>query len=44
MWTSKSMSKKRRQYSADYNFKLALEAAKSTKTLAEIASTTGVHP
>jgi transposase-like protein len=38
------MSNKRRQYSADYKFKVALEAAKSTKTLAELASATGVHP
>jgi transposase len=38
------MSKKRRQYSAEDKFKVALEAAKSTKTLAEIASATGVHP
>lgn len=38
------MSNKRRQYSADYKFKVALEATKSTKTLAEIASATGVHP
>ena len=38
------MSKKRRRYSAEYKFKVALEAAKGTKTLAEIASETGVHP
>ncbi|MCZ7567377.1 MAG: IS3 family transposase [Ardenticatenaceae bacterium] len=38
------MSKTRRRYSADYKFKVALEAAKGTKTLAEIASGTGVHP
>lgn len=38
------MSKKRRQYSAEYKFKVALEAAKGTKTLAEISSETGVHP
>jgi len=38
------MTKKRRLYSADYKFKVALEATKSTKTLAEIASATGVHP
>ena len=30
------MSNKRRQYSADDKFKVALEAAKGTKTLAEI--------
>jgi transposase-like protein len=38
------MSKRRRRYSADFKFKVALEAAKGTKTLAEIASETGVHP
>lgn len=38
------MSKKRRRYSAEYKFKVALEAAKGTKTLAEIASETSVHP
>ena len=38
------MSRKRRRYSAEYKFKVALEAAKGTKTLAEIASETGVHP
>ena len=38
------MSKRRRRYSADYKFKVALEAARGTKALAEIASETGVHP
>jgi transposase-like protein len=38
------MSKKRRRYSPEYKFQVALEAAKDTKTLAEIASETGVHP
>lgn len=38
------MPKKRRQFSAEYKFKIALEAAKGTKTLAELASETGVHP
>jgi transposase len=38
------MSNKRRLYSADDKFKVALEAAKGTKTLAEIASHTGIHP
>ena len=38
------MSKKRRQYSAECKFKVALQAAKGTKTLAELASQTGVHP
>lgn len=38
------MPKKRRQYSAQYKFKVALEAAKGEKTLSELASETGVHP
>jgi transposase-like protein len=38
------MSKKRRQYSPADKFKVALEAAKGTKTLAEIASHSGIHP
>jgi transposase-like protein len=38
------MSKKRRQYSSETKFKLALEAAKGSKTLAEISSDAGVHP
>jgi transposase-like protein len=38
------MPKKRRQFTADYKFKVALEAAKGTKTLAELASEMGVHP
>ena len=37
------MSPKRRQYSAEYKFKVALEAAKGSKTLAELSSATGVH-
>jgi len=38
------MPKKRRQFTADYKFKVALEAAKGTKTLAQLASELGVHP
>jgi putative transposase len=38
------MSKQRRQYSPEYKFKVALEAAKGTKTLAEIASAMSIHP
>lgn len=38
------MSKKRRQHSAEYKFRVALEAAKGTKTVSELASETGVHP
>ena len=37
------MSPKRRQYSAEYKFKVALEAAKGSQTLAELSSDTGVH-
>ena len=38
------MTKKRHQYSAEFKFKVALEAAKGTKTITELASETGVHP
>ena len=38
------MTRKRRQYSAEFKFKLALEAAKGTKTLAQLSSESGVHP
>jgi len=38
------VSKKRRQYSAEFKFNVALEAVKGTKTISELASETGVHP
>ena len=38
------MTKKRRQYSPEFKFKVALEAAKGTKTISELASQTEVHP
>lgn len=38
------MSKKRRQLSADFKFKVALEAAKEAKTLSQLASDYQVHP
>ena len=38
------MTRKRRQYSSEYKFKLALEAAKGSKTLAQLSNDTGVHP
>ena len=38
------MSQKRRQYSPEFKFKVALEAAKGNKTLAELASEADVHP
>ena len=38
------MTKKRRQYDAQYKFRVALEAAKGNKTISELASETGVHP
>ena len=37
------MSKKRRRFSAEFKFKVALEAAKGTKTLNELSSEYGVH-
>jgi putative transposase len=38
------MSQKRKQYSGQYKFKVAMAAAKGDKTLSELASETGVHP
>jgi putative transposase len=38
------MSQKRKQYSGQYKFKVALAAARGDKTLSELASETGVHP
>ena len=38
------MSKKRRRFSADYKFRVALEAAKGQETLSELASKYGLHP
>ena len=37
------MSKKRRRFSAEFKFKVALEAAKGLKTLNELSSQYGVH-
>ena len=38
------MTNKRRQYSAGFKFKVALEAAKGRKTISELASEMEVHP
>jgi len=38
------MSKTRRRFSAEFKFKVALEAAKGTRTLNELSSEYGVHP
>ncbi len=38
------MPKPRRRYSAEFKFKVALEAAKGQKTVNEIASEFSVHP
>lgn len=38
------MPKSRRRHSAEFKFKVALEAAKGVKTLNEIASEFSVHP
>ena len=38
------MSKKRRQHSAAFKFRLALEALKGERTVNELASEHGVHP
>ncbi len=38
------MRKQRHQYNAAFKFKVALGAAKGTKTISALASKTGVHP
>ncbi len=38
------MSKNRRRFSAEFKFRVALEAAKGTKTINELASEYEVHP
>jgi transposase-like protein len=38
------MTKNRRQFSADYKFRVALEVAKGQETLSELASKYGLHP
>ena len=38
------MSRTRRRFSAEFKFKVALEAAKGTKTLNELSGEYGVHP
>jgi putative transposase len=38
------MSTKRKQHTAKFKFKVALEAAKGSKTVNEVASEFGVHP
>jgi transposase-like protein len=38
------MAKKRKQYSAQFKFRVALEAAKESKTISELASEYAVHP
>jgi len=38
------MSKKRRQYSAEFKFRVALEAVKGHQTINELASEHEIHP
>jgi len=38
------MSKKRKQYSAQFKFRVAMEAVKESKTINELASEYAVHP
>ena len=38
------MSKERKQYSPEFKFRIALEAAKNVKTVSQLASESGVHP
>ena len=38
------MTKRRKRYSAQFKFRIALEATKGLKTINQIASEDGVHP
>jgi len=38
------MGQKRKQYSAAFKFKIALEAAKNGRTISQIASENNIHP
>ena len=38
------MSKQRRSYSAQFKFKIALEAVSGTKTISQLSSESQVHP
>lgn len=38
------MTKSRRRFSAEYKFRVALEAAKGQETISELASKYGLHP
>jgi transposase-like protein len=38
------MSKRRRRFSPDFKFRVALEAAKGQRTLSELSSEYGIHP
>ena len=38
------MSKKRRNYSAEFKFRVALEAVREIKTISELASEHEIHP
>jgi transposase-like protein len=38
------MTKKRRRFSSDFKFRVALEAAKGQRTLSELSSEYSVHP
>jgi putative transposase len=44
LWRNKKMVKKRNQYSAEFKFKVALDAIKVQKTVNQLASQYDVHP
>src|SRR5262245_12695316 len=43
-WRLKPMTKKRRRFSSEFKFRVALEAAKGQQTLGELASKHSLHP
>jgi transposase-like protein len=44
MWEAETMGSKRRSFTAQFKFKVALEAARGAKTISELAGEHGVHP
>ena len=38
------MGKQRRQYTSEFKFQVAMDAARGAKTVSQIASEYGVHP
>ena len=42
-WRAKEVSKKRRRFVSEFKFRVALESAKGTRTIGELANEHSVH-